>query len=72
VGLSFPALVGGSVILEEIFAWPGMGRLFFHAISSRDYPLIMGLTMMFSVFIILGTLLADLLYAVVDPRISYS
>ena len=72
VGLSFPALVGGSVILEEIFAWPGMGRLFFHAVSTRDYPLIMGLTMMFSIFIILGTFLADLLYAVVDPRISYS
>ena len=49
LGLSLPALVGGSVILEQIFAWPGMGRLFFEGIlDMRDYPLIMGLTMMFS------------------------
>ena len=71
LGLSLPALVGGSVILEQIFAWPGMGQLFFEAIHTRDYPLIMGLTMMFSALILAGTLLADLLYAVVDPRIRY-
>jgi len=71
LGLSLPALVGGSVILEQIFAWPGMGRLFFEGIYTRDYPLIMGLTMMFSVLILAGSLLADLLYAVVDPRIRY-
>ena len=72
IGLSLPALLSGSVILERIFAWPGMGRLFFEAIDGRDYPLIMGLTMAFSVVILLGTLLADLLYALVDPRITYS
>ena len=72
IGLSLPALLGGSVILERIFAWPGMGRLFFNALETRDYPLIMGLTMMFSVLILIGTLLVDLLYAVVDPRVSYS
>lgn len=72
IGLSFPALLSGSVIIERIFAWPGMGRLFFDALLFRDYPLIMGLTMMFSVLVVVGTLAADLLYAVVDPRISYS
>lgn len=72
VGLSLPVLLGGSVILEYIFAWPGMGQLYFEAVHQRDYPLIMGLTLMFSSLILLGTLLADLLYAWVDPRITYS
>lgn len=72
VGLTLPALLSGSVILEQIFTWPGMGRLFFEAITERDYPTVMGLTLMFSVLTLLGQLLADILYAVVDPRISYS
>jgi peptide/nickel transport system permease protein len=72
IGLSLPALLSGSIIIERIFAWPGMGQLFFEAIRDYDYPLIMGLTMMFSVLILLGTLLADLLYAAADPRIAYS
>jgi peptide/nickel transport system permease protein len=71
-GLTFPALLGGSVIIEQIFVWPGMGRLYFDSISMRDYPVIMGLTLMFAVLTLAGTLLADILYAVVDPRISYS
>lgn len=71
VGLSLPALLGGSVILEELFAWPGIGRLFFQALGARDYTVLMGLLMTFSLLVVLGTLLADLLYAVVDPRISY-
>jgi peptide/nickel transport system permease protein len=60
------------VILEKIFAWPGMGQLFFEAVNTRDYTLIMGLAMMFSALVVVGTLLADLLYAVVDPRVSYA
>lgn len=72
IGLSLPALLGGSVILEQIFTWPGMGRLFFESIGERDYPTIMGLTLMFSIFTLAGQLLADILYAVVDPRVSYS
>ena len=71
IGLSLPGLLSGSVILEQIFTWPGMGRLFFEAISSRDYPIIMGLTLLFSVLTLGGQLLADILYAWVDPRISY-
>jgi len=72
VGLTFPALLSGSVILEQIFTWPGMGRLFFESISERDYPTIMGLTLMFSLLTLAGQLLADVLYAVVDPRVTYS
>ncbi len=72
VGLTLPVLLSGSVILEQIFTWPGMGRLFFEAITERDYPTIMGLTLMFSVLVLLGQLLADILYAVVDPRVTYS
>jgi peptide/nickel transport system permease protein len=70
LGLSLPALVGGSVIIEQIFTWPGMGRLFFESIRERDYPTIMGLTLMFSVLTLAGQLLADLLYCLVDPRVS--
>ena len=70
LGLSLPSLVGGSIIIEQIFTWPGMGRLFFESIRERDYPTIMGLTLMFSVLTLLGQLLADLLYCAVDPRVS--
>jgi len=70
LGLSLPALVGGSVIIEQIFTWPGMGRLFFESIRERDYPTIMGLTFMFSLLTLAGQLLADLLYGLVDPRVS--
>jgi peptide/nickel transport system permease protein len=70
LGLSLPALIGGSVIIEQIFTWPGMGRLFFESIRERDYPTIMGLTLMFSMLTLLGQLLADILYCFVDPRVS--
>jgi peptide/nickel transport system permease protein len=70
LGLSLPSLIGGSIIIEQIFTWPGMGRLFFESIRERDYPTIMGLTLMFSVLALLGQLLADLLYGLVDPRVS--
>jgi peptide/nickel transport system permease protein len=70
LGLSLPSLIGGSIIIEQIFTWPGMGRLFFESIRERDYPTIMGLTLMFSVLTLLGQLLADLLYGLVDPRVT--
>lgn len=72
LGLTLPSLLGGAIILEQIFNWPGMGQLYFESISRRDYPVIMGLTLMFSVLTLLGQLLADILYAFVDPRINYS
>ena len=71
IGLTLPALLSGSIILEQIFSWPGMGKLFFESISERDYPTLMGLTLMFSVLTLIGQLLADFLYAFVDPRVSY-
>lgn len=72
IGLTLPTLLSGAIILEQIFSWPGMGKLFFEAIRERDYPTLMGLMLMFSVLTLLGQLLADLLYALVDPRVSYS
>jgi peptide/nickel transport system permease protein len=72
LGLSLPHLLSGAVILEQIFAWPGMGRLYFESIGQRDYNVFMGLTLMFSVLTLAGQLLADVLYAVVDPRVTYS
>jgi peptide/nickel transport system permease protein len=70
LGLSLPGLIGGSVIIEQIFTWPGMGRLFFESIRERDYPTIMGLTLVFSGLTLLGQLLADVLYGAVDPRVT--
>lgn len=72
LGLTLPSLLSGAVILEQIFVWPGMGRLYFESIGQRDYDTIMGLTLMFSVLTLAGQLIADLLYAVVDPRVTYS
>jgi peptide/nickel transport system permease protein len=72
LGLTLPYLLSGSIILEQIFSWPGMGKLFFESIRERDYPTIMGLLFMFSVLTLLGQMLADFLYAVVDPRVTYN
>jgi peptide/nickel transport system permease protein len=71
LGLTLPGILSGSIILEQIFSWPGMGMLFFEALSVRDYPVIMGLTFLFSILTLSGQLLADLLYAAVDPRVTY-
>jgi peptide/nickel transport system permease protein len=72
LGLELPMVLSGAIILEQIFTWPGMGRLFFEAINEYDYPTIMGLVLLFSVLTLIGQLLADILYAVVDPRVTYS
>lgn len=69
LGLSIPGLIGGSVIMESIFAIPGMGRLFFQSVLARDYPLIMGILVMSSFLTLAGNLAADLMYAVADPRL---
>ncbi len=70
-GLTLPFLLGGAVIIETIFAWPGMGRMAVEAVTSRDYPLIMATTTVAAVLTVLGNLLADITYASVDPRVSY-
>src|SRR3989339_126765 len=71
MGLSLPGLFGGAFIIETIFAWPGMGRLGVLAIFQRNYPLIMGIVVFSALLIMLGNLLADIGYALVDPRIRY-
>lgn len=70
IGLTLPALLGGAIILEQIFNWPGMGTLFFGSLSERDYPTIMGLVLLFSILTLIGQLVADILYVIVDPRVS--
>jgi len=69
LGLLIPGLIGGSVIIETIFAWPGIGRLGYEAILSRDYPIVISLNFIAAVLTLIGTLLSDVLYMVVDPRI---
>lgn len=71
LGLYLPLLFSGSVFVEVIFSWPGMGRVIFDAIFQRDYPLVMATSFIFAVVVVLGSLIADLLYAVADPRIRY-
>ncbi len=72
LGLSLPALVGGAYFVEYVFSIPGIGFLTFASIFSRDYPTIMAITMLTAVLIVTGNLIADVAYAVVDPRIRYS
>ncbi len=69
LGLSLPALFSGTVFVEVIFAWPGMGRELVGAVTARDYPVVMAATAVFGALVVLGNLLADLLYAAADPRL---
>jgi len=69
LGLAVPGLIGGSVIFETIFAIPGMGKLFYDGVMMRDYPLIMGVLVMGAVLTLVGNLIADISYALADPRI---
>jgi peptide/nickel transport system permease protein len=71
VGLLFAALISGSAIVESVFAWPGVGRLAVQATSDRDYPVIMGVTVVLGAIVIAANILIDLLYGVLDPRIRY-
>ena len=68
-GLLLPALLGGSVIVETIFAWPGMGRLGYEAVLERDYPLLVALNLTTAALVVIANLLADILHAASDPRI---
>jgi len=68
-GMILPGLIGGSVIIESIFSWPGMGRMAYEAILARDYPVILTINFVSAVLVLAGTFISDLLYMVVDPRI---
>lgn len=69
MGLQLPTLLGGALVTETVFTWPGMGRLFLDSIGYRDYPVVMGLLMFTALLVLIGNLAADMLYAVYDPRI---
>lgn len=70
VGLSIPDVFGGSLVVENVFAYPGMGRLTIDSVSNKDYTMVMGTTIFFAILVILGNLIADILYVALDPRIK--
>jgi peptide/nickel transport system permease protein len=72
LGLSFPALLGGAVFVEKVFSWPGMGLVAVNALATRDYPLVVGCVLVGATMASLGSMFADLLYMVVDPRLRHS
>jgi peptide/nickel transport system permease protein len=72
VALTLPFLFSGAIVTEQIFSWPGMGRLFIEALGDRDYFLLMGIILVTSMIILLANLLADVVYGIVDPRIRYT
>lgn len=71
VGMSIPSLVGGAVVTEQVFSWPGIGTLMVQAIHSKDYPVIMGITVIIAIVVLVANLVTDLAYGLIDPRISY-
>ncbi|NLB90868.1 MAG: ABC transporter permease [Clostridiales bacterium] len=71
IGMQIPMLVGGAVIVEKVFSWPGLGLLTMNAILARDYPVIMGVCLLSAVIVVIGNLLTDIAYAIADPRIRY-
>jgi peptide/nickel transport system permease protein len=72
IALTLPQLLGGTVIIEQIFSWPGMGTLAIKSVRGRDYPTIMAINMIGAVAILVSSLIADVIYAWIDPRINYS
>jgi peptide/nickel transport system permease protein len=69
LGVYFPLLLSGTVLVESVFAWPGVGQLMVESIHRRDFPVVLAVTLLFGAMVILGNLLADLLYGMVDPRL---
>ncbi|MCH5254600.1 MAG: ABC transporter permease [Lachnospiraceae bacterium] len=70
IGMEIPVLFGGAIIIEQVFSWPGLGLMTMSAISNRDYPVIMGVCLLSAVVVLIGNLLTDILYALVDPTIQ--
>lgn len=71
MGFEFGALLSGAIITEQVFSYPGLGTLFINSITNRDYPVVMAITLLLGVTILIGNLLADIFYSIVDPRIRY-
>lgn len=72
IGMNIGTMLTGSVLIEVVFAWPGMGRLLYDGVLARDYPLITGIILVTSIMVILINLITDILYAIIDPRIRYT
>jgi peptide/nickel transport system permease protein len=70
-GFLIPGLLGGSIIMESVFAWPGIGRLAYQAVLARDYPVVMTINTITAVLVLIGNFVADILYGIADPRIRY-
>jgi len=70
-GMILPGLIGGSVIIEKIFAWPGMGRMAYEAVLARDLPVMLSVNFISAVLVLIGTFVSDVLYVLVDPRVTY-
>jgi peptide/nickel transport system permease protein len=70
-GFLIPSLIGGSIIIETVFAWPGIGRLSYQAVLARDYPVVMTVLTISAILTLLGNFIADILYGIADPRIRY-
>lgn len=71
VGMSVPFLIGGAVLVEKIFSWPGLGSLMVQSINYKDYPTIMGITVFISITVLMCNILVDIIYGILDPRIRY-
>jgi peptide/nickel transport system permease protein len=71
LGIAIPDLFGGSLIIEQIFTWPGIGRLAFESAISKDYTMVMGIVVFVGFLVIIGNLIADVIYGLLDPRIRY-
>src|SRR5262249_31946626 len=69
IGIQIPALFAGAVVVEQIFSWPGMGQMALASITQRDYPVLTGFIVVLAMLVLISNLLADVAYAVVDPRI---
>ena len=71
IGLHLPLLIAGAFVLEVVFSWPGMGSLLYNAIFQRDYPVVMGTTLIIGLAVLFSNLVADIAYTFADPRIRY-
>ena len=71
IGLRLPSLFGGAIVIETIFNWPGMGRLYLDGVTTRDIPLVMSMVLISALVIVVSNLITDLTYAIADPRVRY-
>jgi peptide/nickel transport system permease protein len=72
VAIDLPVLFAGALFTETIYSWPGMGRLFVNSSLRFDYPIVMGIVTAIALLVVISNLLADIIYAILDPRITYS